>query len=172
MSHREPYSIVFCGLMAAVMAICSWISFPMGEIVFTMQTFAMALILFLLNGKTGSNCIAIYLALGCIGLPVFSRFQGGIGAILGPTGGYILGFEAWGLIYWLFTSLFGRKFHFLAMFTGLIVCYAFGTVWICFFYDYPFYLTLLTCVLPFVVPDCLKIVLAYFLANRLRRFVY
>lgn len=144
----------------------------MGEIVFTLQTFAIAITLFLLGGKAGSSCIFIYLVMGGIGVPVFAGLQGGISSLLGPTGGFILGFGLWGGVYWLLTTTLGRKFRMPAMFIGLILCYALGSAWICFFYGYPYIVAVAKCVLPFILPDCVKIVLAWFLAKRLKRFVY
>ena len=51
--------------------------------------------------------MAVYLLLGAVGLPVFSGFRGGLGALLGTTGGYILGFLALALVYWLVTACWG-----------------------------------------------------------------
>ena len=144
----------------------------MGEILFTLQTFAVAMSLFLLGGKAGSSCVAIYLTLGCVGIPVFSGFQGGFSALIGPTGGFIMGFAAWSLLYWFLVSSLGRKFRIPVMFLGLLVCYICGCLWISFFYDYPLLLAIVKCVLPFVIPDCAKIMLAWFLAKRLKKYVY
>ena len=165
-------------LFAALLTVCAWIAVPLGDISFTLQTFAVALTLGLLGGKWGSLSIAVYLLLGAAGLPVFSGFRGGLGALLGVTGGYILGFALWGLVYWLITALWGTgaKLRLFATVLGLLLCYAFGTAWFCFGYlDGGSYMSigliLTKCVLPFVLPDALKLSLAFFLTQRLKRFV-
>ena len=75
-------------LFAALIAICSWISIPTA-VPFTLQTFAVFLALGVLGGKLGTLSVAVYLLLGAVGLPVFAGFQGGLGALLGATGGYL-----------------------------------------------------------------------------------
>ena len=74
--------MVVCSLFSSLIAICAWISIPIGDIAFTLQTFAVFLALGTLGGKWGTVSILIYLALGAVGLPVFSGFQGGIGTLL------------------------------------------------------------------------------------------
>ena len=80
-------NMVLSGLFAALLALCGWISLPLGSLRFTLQTFGLLLALLTLGGKWGSVTVLVYLALGAMGLPVFSGFQGGIGVLLGPTGG-------------------------------------------------------------------------------------
>ena len=87
-------------LFAALLAVCAWICIPVGDIAVTLQTFGVALALLLLGGKWGTVSIGIYLLLGMVGLPVFSGFRGGIGALAGVTGGFLWGFLASGLIFW------------------------------------------------------------------------
>ena len=73
----------------------------------------------------------IYLLLGMVGLPVFNGFSGGVQKLVGPTGGYLIGY----LFLVFFTGLFVEKFpnkipmYFVGGIIGIIVCYAFGTVW-------------------------------------------
>ena len=121
--------IALIALFTALLAVCSWISVPTA-IPFTMQTFGVFLTIGLLGGKRGTAAILTYLLLGAVGLPVFSGFTGGIGHILGPTGGYILGFILTALLMWLAEALMGKSLKVLAasMVAGLIICYAFGTV--------------------------------------------
>ena len=83
-----------CALLAAVMAVCAWISVPVGELAVSLQTFAVFLTLGFLGGRLGSAAVLVYLLLGAAGVPVFAGFRGGIGVLLGPTGGYLWGFLA------------------------------------------------------------------------------
>ena len=129
-------NMALCALFAALLAVCAWISIPAGDIAITMQTFGIFLTLGVLGGKRGTIAIATYLLLGVVGLPVFSGFQGGVGTLLGVTGGYIAGFLATGLVYWLMTALGRNKeiFRLLGMLIGLLFCYLLGTLWFRFGY--------------------------------------
>ncbi len=159
--------IVFTGFFSALIVICSWISIPM-TIPFTLQTFAVFLSVILLGGKRGTISVIVYILLGLVGLPVFSGFKGGAGVLMGPTGGYILGFVISALIMWVFESLAGKKtlVYIISMIFGLAACYAFGTLWFMVVYnaknDSPATLSMVLgwCVIPFIIPDMIKIVLA------------
>ena len=172
MTNKRLYTMIFCALMAAIIALCAWICIPVGDMVFTLQTFAVAIALLLLGGKKGSICIALYLALGMVGLPVFSGFRGGVGVLLGATGGYIWGFLIWGILYWLITALAGEKSKLPALILGLIACYCFGSFWFYRLYAQSLPLILLKCVVPYLLPDAVKLWLGWVLAKRLKRFVY
>ena len=168
-------NMALCALFAALLAICAWIAIPVGDIAFTMQTFGVFLTLGLLGGKRGTLSIFVYLLLGAAGLPVFSSFRGGIGALLGVTGGYLAGFLFTGLVYWLVTACGGPKL--LAMVLGLLACYAFGTFWFRFGYlqsgsAMGTGTVLLKCVVPYLLPDGLKLALALLMTRKLKRFVY
>lgn len=161
-------------LFTSLMAVCSWISIP-APVPFTMQTFGVFLAVGLLGGKRGSIAIALYLALGAVGLPVFAGFSGGPGYMLGATGGYIIGFILSALLMWLAETLFGRSMPVLvmSMAAGLIVCYAFGTAWFMTVYTkntgaIGLAAALGWCVIPYIIPDVIKIVLAAAACRRLR----
>lgn len=156
-----------CALFAAMIALCAWIGIPMGHTVFTMQTFGVLLALGLLGGKRGTVSILCYLLLGVVGLPVFSGFRGGIGAILGPTGGYLWGFLATGLVYWALEK-WNRP---LGMIAGLVLCYGCGTVWYMHYAGGALAAVLMQAVVPYLIPDGLKLVLALRLTRRLERYV-
>ena len=165
--------LVYIAFGAVLIAICSWISIPTA-VPFTMQTFAIFFVLSAFGGKRGTVAIILYILLGVVGIPVFSQFTAGIGILLGSTGGYIVGFIFMGLIYWLLVCLFGKKLwvEVLAMVIGLVVCYAFGTVWFMIVYagsNGPVGLAMVLswCVIPFIIPDLIKLGLALTLARRL-----
>lgn len=159
-----------CALFAALLGVCAWISVPMGGLVVTLQTFGVFLALGLLGGRRGSLVCLVYLTMGMVGLPVFSGFRGGIGALLGPTGGYIWGFLAAALMYWLLSDRCKCKMW-LAMAVSLPVCYLCGTVWYAIITQTGPWPAILTCVVPYLLPDAVKIFLALTLANKLRRFL-
>jgi len=170
-------ALVYCGVFVALIAICSWISIPM-TIPFTLQTFAICLTAALLGTKLGTITVIVYILLGLVGVPVFSGFKGGAAALMGPTGGYIIGFAFTAIIVGLITAKFGKKVPVLtiAMVIGVLVCYIFGTLWFVFVYTKtkeP--VTIMTalswCVIPYLIPDACKIALAVFLTKRLNRFI-
>ena len=165
--------LAYTAIGAALIAICSWISIPT-TVPFTMQTFAIFLLLSVLGGKRALTAIAVYLLLGAAGVPVFAGFTAGLGILLGNTGGYIVGFIFMGLIYWLAERLPGKKLwvDILAMVLGLAVLYAFGTAWFMVIYarangPVGLGLVLTWCVLPFIVPDLVKLALAIALSRRI-----
>ena len=123
--------MAYSGICAALLAISAWCAIPMPQVSFTMQSFAVFFALGLLGGRRGVISISIYLVMGLIGLPVFSGFRGGVGVLLGVTGGYIWGFLLAGLLYWAVTALFGQGFkaRLAAMILGMLLCYGCGTVW-------------------------------------------
>lgn len=166
-----------CALFTALMCVCAWISIPLGDMTFSMQTFALFLTLLLLGGKKGCIVCLLYLLLGAVGLPIFTGFRGGLGVLLGATGGYIIGFLPAALLYWTATQLFGERppVCLSALVLGLAVCYVFGTVWF-----YTVYLgssalglsaVILKCVVPYLLPDGLKLILALTLSSRLKLFL-
>jgi len=168
--------MVLTAMLTAVMAVCSWISVP-AEIPFTLQTFAVFCAVGLLGGRNGLFSILVYILLGAIGIPVFAGPSGGIGIILGNTGGYIVGFVFIALICWLTEKLFGSGLivRIISMLIGLAVMYAFGTAWYIFLYtkntgDVSLIQVMKWCVTPFVIPDLLKLALAVVLTDRIKKY--
>ncbi|MBQ0065399.1 MAG: biotin transporter BioY [Firmicutes bacterium] len=169
--------IAYIAIFAALIAICSWISIPT-TVPFTLQTFAVFLTCMILGGKKGTIAVLIYILLGSIGLPVFANFAAGFGVILGTTGGYIVGFIASGLIMWAFEKLFPNQMWAtcVSMILGLAACYAIGTAWFMVVYAKSAgavgLMTVLGwCVIPFIIPDLIKIVVALVLGQRLKKIV-
>ncbi len=168
--------MAYIALMAVLMSVCSWLSVP-AAIPFTMQTYAVFTALLLLGGRRGSIAVAVYIALGAVGLPVFSGFAGGVGKLMGPTGGYIIGFVFTGLCYWLFERLFGDKLwaKLIGLALGLAVCYVFGTVWFVQVYSatkpISYASALGICVFPFVLPDIAKMALAVLTERVLKKHI-
>lgn len=171
----KTYDMAYIAVFTVLIAICSWISIPMA-VPFTLQTFAIFLSVLILGGKRGTLAVVIYVLLGAIGVPVFAGFCGGLGVLMRNTGGYIIGFIFSALVMWLMESLLGRKIwvQAVSMVLGLLVCYALGTVWFMFVYmrttgAVGLATVLGWCVLPFIIPDIVKIVLALSLGNSLRK---
>lgn len=170
-------NMALCGLFSAILAVCAWISVPLGDMMITLQTFGIFLTLGLLGGKRGSLSVLVYLILGAVGAPVFSGFRGGLGALLGTTGGYIFGFMLTSLVYWLITAIKDTPItRLIAMVLGLLLCYGCGSWWYMTRYlssgDLTLSMVLLKCVVPYLIPDGIKLALAWILTGKLKRFVY
>ena len=169
-------NMVLCALFAALMAICAWICIPLGSFVFTLQSFAVFLALLTLGGSRGTASVFVYLCIGLTGLPVFSGFRGGLGALLGITGGYLWGFLLCSLIFWLITGMFGRKARIPAVIFGILCCYSCGMVWMAFsqmgaITNETLSAAFLQGVAPYLLPDGIKIALAFLLSHKLKKFV-
>ena len=171
--NRTPLrarDMTLIALFAALIAICSWLTIP-APIPVTMQTFAVFFTLLSLDGRRGGLCIILYLLMGAVGLPVFSGFQGGLSALLGPSGGYLLGFAVAAALFRVITarSPYSPARNVIGCIMGHLVCYAFGTFWYISFYGDFSTLggTLAVCVLPFIIPDIVKLTLALLLSRRL-----
>ena len=132
---NKTKDLVYIAICTSLICICSWITVP-SAIPFTLQTFAIFATLGLLGGKRGMIAILIYIILGIIGLPVFSSFNSGIGVILGPTGGYIIGFLFSSFLYFLLEKFIKNENVklILGFILSLILCYLIGTIW--FYYVY------------------------------------
>ncbi|MCH5323954.1 MAG: biotin transporter BioY [Eubacterium sp.] len=165
--------MTYIAMSTVIITICSWISIPTA-VPFTLQTFGVFLVVAVLGGKRGTLAVLVYLLLAAIGIPVLAEFTGGLGIMLGMTGGYIFGFIFSALVMWLMERLLGRKRWVLAvsMVLGLLVCYAFGTVWYIFYFaNTPdavgLWTALVWCVFPYVIPDIVKIVCALLIYKKL-----
>ncbi len=164
--------MAYIAIGAVLIAICSWISIPV-VVPFTLQTFAVFLLIMLLGGMKATISVAVYILVGAVGVPVFAGFGAGIGVLFGKTGGYIIGFLLMGPIFSLMTKLFGRKLlvQIIALVTGLLVCYAFGTAWFMYIYmrdtgDVGLMTVLSWCVFPYIIPDAVKMAVAVLISRK------
>lgn len=171
-TRMSASSVTRRGVCVALLACSAWITVPAGPVPLTMQTFVLALLPQIMTTRDASLSVLLYLLLGVAGMPVFSGFQGGPAALLGPTGGFILGFAAG-------TPLAGAVTHFgplpewargvLGGIALLAVSYALGTLQLMNAYALDAPAALALGVVPFVVPDVAKVVLATSAARRIRR---
>ncbi|MCR5520529.1 MAG: biotin transporter BioY [Lachnospiraceae bacterium] len=164
--------MAYIAIGAVLIAICSWISIPV-IVPFTLQTFAVFLLIMLFGGMKATISVLIYILVGAVGVPVFAGFGAGIGVLFGKTGGYIIGFLSMGPIFSLITKLFGKKLlvQIVALLTGLLVCYAFGTAWFMYIYmrdtgDVGLMTVLSWCVFPYIVPDAAKMAVAVLISKK------
>ncbi len=163
--------ITVCALFAALLAASAQIALPTFPPI-TLQTLVLFLCAGILGAKWGSVSVAVYIALGALGLPVFAGFSGGLGVLAGPTGGFILGFPlSVPLSAYLFERAGNTVLRVLALASGLLLCYAAGTLWFAFVTGNSIFSALILCVLPFLVPDAIKTSLAVFLIPRIKKAI-
>jgi biotin transport system substrate-specific component len=180
------YNLVLISISAALITVFSWISIPLGPVPFTLQTLAILAVMLTCGGKRGTLAVLVYLALGACGLPVFAGFKGGIASFLGPTGGFLIGFVFAGLVYWLLESLIFKRFMTGTVKTYIggilnsvvfeLVLYTIGVIWFMTVYaaqTEPVALAIVMewCVIPFIIPDAVKLVVAVIIGERTRKLV-
>lgn len=159
-------SVLLIAVSVALMTICSWVKVP-GVVPVTLQTFAVGLTVGILGTKRGFAAIITWLAIGLAGAPVFAGYAGGLPYLAGPTGGYVIGFLGMSLVTGKLIEHLGKGMPALcvSMVAGLLVCYAFGTAWFMVISGAAFTGAELAhvleiCIVPFIIPDAIKMGLA------------
>lgn len=164
-------SMVFMAIFAALICVAAPYAIPMpGLVPISLGTFAIYLTGAMLGGKRGAVAVCVYILLGTVGLPVFTGFAGGFAKLLGPTGGYIVGYIPLVLLTGIFSDMPSKK-HWtmpVGMVLGTAVMYAFGTVWFMIMNGSPLGAALMGCVVPFLIGDTIKIALSTVIAVPLR----
>lgn len=165
-------SIARCGVLVALLAASAWITVPLGPVPFTMQTFVLALLPQVVSTRDAVFTVVVYLLLGAVGVPVFSGFQGGLGVLMGPTGGYLLGFAAGmpvaGAV--AHADVLPRRARGVAAGIALLaVSYTLGTLQLMNVYGIDAPAALTVAVVPFVVPDVVKVAMSVGVAERINR---
>ena len=187
--YLNTTAMVMCGLFAGLTAICSFITIPLGftPVPVNLATLAVFLAGGILGKKYGTISILVYILIGTAGLPVFAGFRGGPGVLAGPTGGYILGYAAAAFVTGLIIEKFSDKCQLsransgkvtakftiftLSMTAGLALCYFLGTVFFMLSTGSGLVPALVSCVIPFLPGDAVKIAAAVILTERLRPFM-
>ena len=173
MKNRSAFTLhlVMAALFAALTAVCSQIQIPLPMVPINLALLAVHLAGALLGAKWGALSMTAYALLGVVGAPVFAGFSSGPAVLFGKTGGYILGYILCALLVGLLSRRLGFTFPklCLSMVIGVAVCYVFGTAWFMVISGLNLATSLSYCVLPFLPGDAVKILLAAFLALRLRK---
>lgn len=154
------YNMTMCGVMTALLCIIAPLTIPLpGGVPITLANMILYLTVYLLGGFYATICCAVYLLLGIVGLPVFSNYGSGIAKVVGPTGGYLLGYLFVTVIMGGIMYLGKKKLWsaIVGMVVGLTVLYIFGTAWFMIAYKTTLKYTLTVCVYPFLPMDAVKI---------------
>ena len=170
----KAFDIVITALMAALIAVCSFIAIPVGAVPVTLQTFAVFACAGILGKNRGTISILVYILLGIVGMPVFSGFQSGLSVITGPTGGYIIGFLPAVFVAGLIMQKTDRKIPFTvaAFLVGLLICYICGMLWYVYVFssgEADFASAFAVCILPYIIPDVIKLILAAVVSQAVRK---
>ena len=167
---RGAYQLAVCGVMAAVLCVLAPLSIPIGPVPVTLATLVVYLMGSLLGWKWGTAACLAYLLAGLVGLPVFSGYGGGAGVLLGPTGGYLIGYLPMTFLTgWVADHTDRRWALLLAMIGGTALCYALGTAWYCTQSGSPLGAALGVCVVPFLPFDLLKMLAVLAIGPVIRR---
>jgi len=164
---------VYASLFAALVAVGAFISIPIGPVPIVLQNFFVLLAALLLGPRWGLAAMGVYLLAGICGLPVFAGGTAGIGRIMGPTGGYLLGYlPAVFVTAWL-SQKGGRRVwtDIAAMICGSLIVYGCGVPWLKMVTGMPFAKAVTVGMLPFLIGDALKIAAAVPVVKALRPIV-
>lgn len=176
MRSQKTIQMVQTALFSGILCVLApfTIPVPMSPVPLSFANFVVYLVGVLLGAKQGALCVLVYLVVGAVGLPVFSGFSGGIGILLGPTGGYLFGYLAC-------VAVVGRLkdakrkmlWNVFSMGLGTLLCYFLGTVWFLVIMDgsYAIGQALLVCVVPYSVFDFMKILAAAAVAEPMKRIL-
>lgn len=173
---------VICALMTALLCILCPFSVPIGPVPVSLGVFAVYLVSFVLPPFWSVLASALYLLLGTAGLPVFAGYTAGPARLMGPTGGYLVGYL---FLSGITAAAVARSFHksgrhlpshrvpglllqLCGMGAGLVILYLFGSVWYSLYAGVSFSAALSVCVVPFLVFDAVKIICALVVGNALR----
>ncbi len=167
----STYQYVLAAFGAAIIAVLAQVTIPLPLIPITGQTLAVGIVVTILGTRLGTLSVLLYILLGAAGLPVFSGMSGGLGILVGPTGGYIVGFLATAIIMGLYLDKFGITFTqaIIANIIGMIITLSFGTVWLKIVADYTWTAAFLGGTAPFIVVGIVKAVMAAWIGVIVRR---
>ncbi len=175
---RSTRDIVLCGLSIALLVVSCFFTIPLGPVPFTMQTAVIILIALLLTPRQAVIACGVYLLMGAIGLPVFSNMTGGIGKLLGPTGGFLFSYPI--------GSLIATNIRFALQKRGvkqvlcdiataaciIITSDILGWLWLMVVTSSDPLSAFLVADAPFIAPDCLKALFSILVANAVRKGIH
>ena len=161
---------VYASLLAALTAAGAYLSIPIGPVPIILQNMFVLISGLLLGSRWGLASVGVYILAGACGLPVFAGGLGGISRIVGPTGGYILGYLPGVFITGLIAEKTGQRmiYDLIAMICGTIIIYSCGLIWLKVLTGMTLTKTLTVGMYPFLIGDALKIAAAAAIARSLR----
>lgn len=165
--------IALIGLMTAVICALGPISFPLpiSPVPVSLGVLGVLLAAYLLGMKWGTVSCLIYLLIGLVGVPVFTGYSGGVGKVLGPTGGYLIGYLFLSLLTGFFVGKWPTKWplHLAGMILGTAAMYLFGTLWLGYLMKYSFLEALWIGAILYIPAELIKITITLSLGGLIRR---
>jgi len=177
--HTSTLTSVFVALFAAIIAAGGFIAIPTpgGLVPIVLQNMLAITTAVLLGGIQGGGAVGLFLVAGALGLPVFAGGTGGMSRLLGPTGGFLLGYFIAALVvgFYLGKPQIDKKTSIikiiLASIIGYLIVYIAGIIQFMAVTSYSFSATIAACVIPFMPGFVLKLILTIFLGYKLRPIV-
>ena len=159
-------TIAYAAACIGLIALGGWISIPFFPVPFTLQT-----LFVLLTGavmkRNAAVPVALYVILGTLGLPLFHNGMTGPGVLLGPTGGYLIGFVFAALVVGLAYERRSGYVHIAGIVLGTVLIYLFGVAWLVISLGMGLVPAVIAGVVPFIIGDVIKAGAAYMIAERL-----
>lgn len=164
-------SMIVTALFAAIIGVLAQITIPLPHVPITGQTLAIGLAATILGSRYGTLSVLLYLIIGSAGVPVFAEFSGGISKLIGPTGGFLVGFIPATFIIGFYMEKFGFSFKnaMIANTIGMIITLAFGTTWLKISADYTWVQALAFGFTPFLFVGLIKAALASWVGIIIRK---
>ena len=158
--------MVITAVFAALISVFSLIALPMPSAVpLTLQTFIIALTGFTLGSVKGVVSVLVYIAVGTVGVPVFSGFQGGLAVLFGITGGFIVGFIPFTLFCGIKSS--SKLTRLLLSIVGLLLCHICGILWLS-VHIKSISSAFITASLPYLPKDIISISVAVLISEKIK----
>ncbi len=172
----EIRQVTLTGVTGAVICVLGplVLPLPIGPVPVSMASLGIYLAVYILGMRSGFISCMLYLLIGLLGVPVFSGFSAGPGKLLGPTGGYLIGYLFLALICGFFIDKWPGNtiMHFIGAALGTLACYLFGTGWLSFQAGLDLQTALAIGVLPFIPGDLCKIIVSIVIGKQIRRRLY
>ncbi len=168
--NEHLHKMVYASLMSAMIAAGAFVAIPIGPVPIVMQNMFVMLSGLLLGSRWGLAAILVYLLAGICGLPVFAGGTGGIGKLIGPTGGYLIGYIPAVYIIGIISERFNGRLWIdaIALIVAAMIVYAFGVSWLKTVSGMTMSKTLAVGMYPFLIGDAVKIAAAVLIAKSLR----
>ncbi len=165
--------MVYASLLAALTAASALFSIQIADVPVILYNFFILLMGLLLGSRWGTASVAVYLLAGSLGLPVFAGGKGGLAILLGPTGGYLIGFLPAVFIIGLISEKFNQRLlpDIIALVCGTAVIYALGVIQLKIVLDKTWTVSLAIGFFPFIIFDLIKLVAAAVTARAIRPII-
>ncbi|MBQ4284370.1 MAG: biotin transporter BioY [Lachnospira sp.] len=171
--NSKTHELVTIALMASVLCIIAPIVINVGVVPFSFTTFIMYVYLCVFDARKCIVSVLVYVGIGLVGVPVFSGYTAGFGQLVGITGGFIIGYIAMSIVSSMFFKVFKDRrsmtIEGFGVFLGTCVLYVCGVLWYVLVTDNTLVQALMICVLPFILPDVLKMIVAVTVGKMIRK---